>query len=250
MDHEHGPQDRLNRQALLQELGSSLRAARERHGLSLKDLAAQLHMGPEQLRALEAGDESKLPEPVFVIAQARRLADALGIDINPLLASLKQPSTLALTAATGQTQSGDAHRKGGWPVLLLVAAAGMAAVAGIGVFWAWPLLHRPAKPSEARVPALKTSAVPSPPPVTAASLRLRSPQTSWIEVQRSNGTVLFQGNIQGERSFPLAGGLRVKAGRPDLVQASLGNGPARALGPIELIRWVSFPEPGATAPAP
>lgn len=249
MDHEHGPQDRLSRQALLQELGSSLRAARERHGLSLKDLAAQLHMGPEQLRALEAGDESNLPEPVFVIAQARRLADALGIDINPLLASLKQPSTLALTAATGQTQSGDAHRKGGWPVLLLVAAAGMAAVAGIGV-WAWPLLHRPAKPSEARVPALKTSAVPSPPPVTAASLRLRSPQTSWIEVQRSNGTVLFQGNLQGERSFPLAGGLRVKAGRPDLVQASLGNGPARTLGPIELIRWVSFPEPGATAPAP
>jgi hypothetical protein len=51
--------------------------------------------------------------------------------------------------------------------------------------------------------------------------------------------------LEGERRFPLGSGLQVLAGRPDLVLAQLGSGPAKPLGRIDQVRWQRF-----TAPAP
>jgi hypothetical protein len=74
---------------------------------------------------------------------------------------------------------------------------------------------------------------------------LRSIQPSWIEVRKERGELLFRGVLEGERRFPLDGGLLVLAGRPDLVQAQLGSGPAKPLGRIDQVRWQQFkaPEP-------
>jgi hypothetical protein len=62
-------------------------------------------------------------------------------------------------------------------------------------------------------------------------------------VRNGSGEQLFEGTFKGQRSFPLQGGLQVLAGRPDLVQVSFGAQPARPLGPIDQIRWVSFKAP-------
>ncbi|NDF63091.1 MAG: hypothetical protein EB136_09310, partial [Synechococcaceae bacterium WBB_3_034] len=84
----------------------------------------------------------------------------------------------------------------------------------------------------------------------ATSLTLSSPQPSWIEVRSIAGNKqLFEGNLEGRRVFPLGQGLRVLAGRPDLVLASLGTAPAKPLGPIDQINWISF-KPPTTKPAP
>ena len=77
-------------QSPLAQLGRCLREARQARQLELSALATQLRMGEEQLQALEEADQARLPETVFVIAQARRVADALGVDINLLIAPLKQ----------------------------------------------------------------------------------------------------------------------------------------------------------------
>ncbi|MFN4865674.1 MAG: helix-turn-helix domain-containing protein, partial [Cyanobium sp.] len=55
----------------LQRLGQRLAQARQAQGISLDQQAERLHMGPEQLRALEEGNREELPEAVFVVAQAR-----------------------------------------------------------------------------------------------------------------------------------------------------------------------------------
>ena len=78
-------------------------------------------------------------------------------------------------------------------------------------------------------------------------LNARGP--SWVEIATTGGTTLFRGTLEGQRSFPLGQGLRVLAGRPDLVTAQLGGGPAQALGRIDQVQWRRF-APGATAPAP
>jgi hypothetical protein len=92
-------------------------------------------------------------------------------------------------------------------------------------------------PKPAAKPAPKPAAKPAAAPTT---LTLSSPQPSWIEVRSLAGKQLFEGNLTGRRVFPLGQGLRVLAGRPDLVLASLGSAPAKPLGPIDQINWLTF----------
>ncbi|MFM8662152.1 MAG: helix-turn-helix domain-containing protein, partial [Cyanobium sp.] len=73
----------------LQRLGQRLAQARQAQGISLDQQAERLHMGPEQLRALEEGNREELPEAVFVVAQARRVAASLGVNIDDDIAALR-----------------------------------------------------------------------------------------------------------------------------------------------------------------
>lgn len=73
----------------LMALGHCLRRAREARGLSRPELAGRLRIGMEQLQALESADRERLPEMVFVVAQARRVAETLQIDIAAELQALR-----------------------------------------------------------------------------------------------------------------------------------------------------------------
>lgn len=84
----------------LQELGRVLAEGRVERGFSLEELARKLHMGVEQLRTLEKADRAKLPELVFVIAQARRIASVLELSIDPLIDALRQDAR-SLVKTTG-----------------------------------------------------------------------------------------------------------------------------------------------------
>jgi len=266
----------------LVQLGSSLREARRSRGLELTQLAAQLRMGEEQLTALEEADLERLPEMVFVIAQARRVATCLGVEIDGLVAPLKQggfaikpaPAPLAsaeapaddrrpsrLTASQYSASKAQARKRPGPLVRLaqLALAAGVISAGTAG--WqnrqtlpnelAWiqgrlqaltgtapaPKTVVKPTPKPAAKPAPKPAAKPAAAPTT---LTLSSPQPSWIEVRSLEGKQLFEGNLTGRRVFPLGQGLRVLAGRPDLVLASLGSAPAKPLGPIDQINWLTF----------
>jgi len=79
---------------------------------------------------------------------------------------------------------------------------------------------------------------------------LRSKEPSWLEVRDSQGDTLFKGSLEGEKSFPLGQGLRVMAGRPDVVQAEVAGQEPRVLGPIDQVIWRSFAAaPGNAAAA-
>jgi cytoskeleton protein RodZ len=133
----------------LQQLGRRLSEARQACGFSLEEHADRLHMGREQLQALEAGNREGLPEPVFVIAQARRVATSLGIEIDEEIAALRssdgfqtpqasrpapQPPEPAVPPAAGQPAL---QRPAALPITLmalvslLVAAAALLALRGL-----------------------------------------------------------------------------------------------------------------------
>lgn len=267
--------------AVLERLGTALREARVQRGIERAALASKLCMGEEQLTALETGDQSKLPEPVFVIAQSRRVADALGLDISLLIAPLKSPTASATNRpgaealsrlpgrpssagrATSRTRTvhrlPGARRSGGSALRWLGGSALVAGLVAAGV-WAWPAVQRlplntfapapaPGLPAKPKAPKPRVAARPA---VPAGQLLVRATQPSWLEVQTTDRQVLFKGTLKGERRFPLGPGLKLLAGRPDLVQVRLGNAPARPLGTIDQIRWVSIPagQPAAAPPAP
>ena len=77
-------------------------------------------------------------------------------------------------------------------------------------------------------------------PVPAGQLRLESPQPSWVEVRTLEGRTLYAAILKGRVQLPLGGGLKVLAGRPDLVRASRGAELPQPLGTIDRITWVVF----------
>lgn len=66
---------------------------------------------------------------------------------------------------------------------------------------------------------------------------------SWIEVQAASGEPLYAGILEGERRFAIGPGLRLNAGRPDLVTYRIGKRPVAPLGPIEDVGWRSLDSP-------
>ena len=236
----------------LSALGEALRQGREAQGLSIAELAGRLNMGLEQLQALEAADTSRLPEAVFVIAQARRVASNLAIDISGPLQMLRASGPFQPQAARAQTPPAPGPagpRPSPRPQILgplALAAAILAGVATGGVLLRQQWLQQRAQPGPAGSPiAVPTAAQPAAVAASSPELVLRSQEPSWLEVKAEAGKVLFRGTFSGERRFPLRGGLQVLAGRPDLVQAQLGTAASRVLGPIDQVRWQRF-----SAPAP
>ena len=151
-------------------LGQTLRQAREQQGLSTGALASQLHMGEEQLTALEEADLARLPEPVFIIAQSRRVAAALGLDIDPLLGPLKQASAgQSLAAGTAARSSSGSvalplprprNSPNGLHAGRLLGGAALAAGLVAAALWAWPQLQRQLSgPLNNRPPASPTVTV-------------------------------------------------------------------------------------------
>ncbi len=272
----------------LVQLGQRIATARQAQGLSIETLANRLRLGTDQLEALEHADLSRLPEPVFVIAQARRVAASLGLDVDADLAALRSFSTpraawvVPALPSPGQPSRSPSSSFPLVPALVLggLALAG-AVVAGALLLprpWARPAGTASA-PSSATAPATATSTGTAPAPATpsttttapaagvpsagtvaaagatsaADELMLTTTGASWVEVRDAAGRSLFKGTLlQGEKRFPLGGGLRVMAGRPDLVSASVAGGPARVLGPISAVQWRGFsrssPDPISLAP--
>ncbi|MFQ6537533.1 MULTISPECIES: helix-turn-helix domain-containing protein [Aphanothece] len=257
----------------LQRLGQCLQEARLQQGLSIEELAGRLNMGPEQLQHLEAADSSALPEPVFVIAQARRVACSLGVDIDGPILALRRSEGFAAarpnrdgpgSPPTASSSRPARHDRTRVPVralggLALAAGLVSGAVAlqqrGLVPPLALPFprqpaglepVGRPASPAAESSSAETSTAAVAGTATPAAALRLQARQPSWIEVRTSSGTSLFRGTLEGEQTFPLKDGeLLVLAGRPDLVDVTVGGAQARPLGTIDKVTWHRF-----RAPAP
>ncbi|MEL6136999.1 MAG: RodZ domain-containing protein [Cyanobacteria bacterium J06628_6] len=64
----------------LRKIGANLQEARAAQDKSIEDIAAQTYIRPQLLKAIEAGQATDLPQPIFVQGFIRRYAEALGLD--------------------------------------------------------------------------------------------------------------------------------------------------------------------------
>ena len=75
------PEDKNNEEnSSLKRIGNFIKEARLKRNQSVEELASDLKIGGHQLKAIEEGDEEKLPEKVFVKAMVRRISQKLKID--------------------------------------------------------------------------------------------------------------------------------------------------------------------------
>ena len=73
----------------LKRIGNFIKEARFSRNKSIEELASDLKIGAHQLKAIEEGNEEKLPEKVFVKAMIRRISQKLKIDTEFLMNEFK-----------------------------------------------------------------------------------------------------------------------------------------------------------------
>jgi cytoskeleton protein RodZ len=93
------------------------------------------------------------------------------------------------------------------------------------------------------------TAAPSPGAgVRLGELRLQASGPSWVEVRSLEGESLYGAILQGQVLLPLGRGVKVLAGRPDLVRVSVAGQRPKVLGRIDQIAWVEVPLREGMAP--
>ena len=265
-------------------LAAALTQARLGAGLSVAELAKRLNMGGEQLEALESGDLDRLPEQVFVIAQARRIAQNLGVMIDGEIQALRQSGSLntrpielqnlklkaELEVPRGPQANQSPRGNGVVPVLASLALASGVAAGSFALWQQWQgrvqqaIQTKPLRTKPVQVNPVQVKQAPTKKATTkeaqatdqaqalaqagATSLTLSTGSNTWLEVKTLKGKQLFRGDFKGRKGFPLNEGLRVLAGRPDLLLVQVGATAARPLGSISDVKWQTFAVPKAPAP--
>jgi cytoskeleton protein RodZ len=199
-------------------VGTVLREARERMGLSVSDVVNRLKFAPRQIKALEQDDFGQLPEAAFVRGFVRSYARLLKIDEAPLLAAL--PDAHAQDAAVTQQQVVEVpfpgvHSVRKSNIVWLVAALLVALVLGVFTWWHArkpaaaparrvatvvqaialpPVSAVAAAPTVSAVPAADSAVRPKVKFHTSAGaglIRMTFDEDSWVEVKDRDGKLLM-----------------------------------------------------------
>ena len=222
-------------------VGEQLRAAREKQGLSLEDVASQTRIPRRHLENLEAGDWSQLPAPTYTIGFAKSYAGAVGLDRAEIGEQLRAEmgGYRPETASQEVFQPADPARS--MPKGLVIGA--LVAVVALFLIFSW-LHNRSLAPAPQEVPAAPTTqtpapqaqppqAQPQPAPAANAPVVLTATDQSWIQIT-DNGKTLFSGLLQPGQTYqvpPTATAPKLKAGKPETLKITVGNAVAPPVGP-------------------
>lgn len=239
------------------EVTLASRAALEAELAALEAELAQYQQITEEIPAIY---EEKFRQQLQQLAlELRRLIDerdALQQQIAALLPAAEAPPPAAIApASTGAIQRTPAPSwRFSWPTRWprrlppsrWLWSGGAIALAGTCALVIW---RRPLVPPPAPVPV--PVARPQP-PSPAPALSLRATGASWLEVQTLTGQRLAVLTLQaGQRlQVPLAAPVRLRSGRPDLLQVSLDGQRFQPLGDVADVSWHRFNPPSSPAASP
>lgn len=201
------------------ELGSVLRAEREKRGLSLDSVAEHLKISARILRALEEGDESALPHTVYVRGFVRSYGNYLGLDSEELHEGMTalsdeeqevQPANIYMTSEIDHGHSGG---KLFLIVFILLCAAGAV------FFW----FYRDADLFSELQQARLSTAQPAPP------LDAKSEASGQHGAAQKNGASTPRGTVPSVQSSQ--GGQPVQSGQPTPAQKTQTSSQAQPAAP-------------------
>lgn len=162
----------------LQAIGTYLLQIRQQQSRSLEDIAAKTYIPLRLLKAIEAGQEQILPEPVFIQGFIRRYADALGLDGKDLSQSFpvhraaplrevresEDPSSAMAPVAVmdaPDTRFAPAPHRSAKPPVALLGLLGLVAIGGIAFAVSRPPAPRPALSTQSAAPPVPPAASPT-----------------------------------------------------------------------------------------
>jgi cytoskeletal protein RodZ len=248
--------------AALSELGQKLAQSREQRELSVEELAVKTHIPARLLTAIEAGELTQLPEPVYIQSFIRQYANAIGLNGVQLASEFPvepvvQPARQAWLFKPS-FHLRPLHLYAVYVVMILGAVQGLSVVLNQSAN-RLPTLPN-ATPSQSggqpQVPVgpnqplpdpaianQKTANALSPAPVAGKAVRvdLTLTDSSWVQVV-VDGKPEYEGVMKPGDQRMLSGAQRVviTAGNAGGVIATF-NGEAKPLGAVGDVQSVSFP---------
>jgi cytoskeletal protein RodZ len=192
-------------------IGQSLRAARERAGLTVEQVAATTRIRQTLVRAIEDDDHRLCGGDFYARGHIRNIAVAVGTDPAPLVAEFDatRPVEAPRASEVFEPDAVRAERRGpNWTAamaaaLVLVVVYGVTqAVTGGSSGDRAPLAAGPSSPPPVRSGPVAPSGAasqPSPPPAVARAPRdrvtvvVRAQARSWVQATAASGRELFQG---------------------------------------------------------
>jgi cytoskeleton protein RodZ len=173
------PADRLT-----SDFGGKLRAARERRGVSLRQIANATKISVAVLEALERNDISRLPTGIFGRAFVRAYAIEVGLDpeetIQDFIAQFPGDSFTAGHPASSQVEDHEAHESDRRMATTFVRLIAISVPVAAAVMY-FGLSGRPDLSTEAAPAPAETAAPPAPPPaeptVPPVSPAVSAPET-------------------------------------------------------------------------
>jgi len=162
--------------------GAELRSAREARGLSVHQVAVELHVSDSFINALERGDYGVLGEPVFVRGHLRNYARAVGLPEGQVLAAYEaaQNKPTAPRLVTQHAKQGGMHPQAREWTLRAATAAVVVVLLVLAISW-WQR-----RPEETVGPPASVTTQPLTPPVPAATGP--APVTTLTELADNNST--------------------------------------------------------------
>lgn len=229
-------------------VGEQLRAARERQGITLEDVAARTRIPTRHLQSLESGDWSKLPAPTYTIGFAKSYATVVGLDrveVGDALRAEMGGGALAARPEAQVFEPADPARVMP-PWLVLAALLALVAVAAAFLWNRERSLNTPdevaasadpaeaaegqSEPSAQQPTAAPAAASPTGPVVITAN------EPAWIQVSERGGPTLFQGELAAGQSFEVPASATapvLRTGRPQSIRISVGTADAPPVGAPE-----------------
>lgn len=227
--------------------GMLIRAAREREGLHLAVLAANIKVAPAKLEALEQNRIADLPNPTFARALAQSVCRSLKIDPRPVLALLPQVETPPLESALGKLNAPFQERPTrsdvapAWSTKPLFVAGGVLLVLAVVVaLWPADLIDRWRSAAASSAPALASAATAAGSAVAAAL----APSTAASEVALAEPAATASSSAS---AAALAAPVTAAAPEPARVAASAPAPAATATAQVQVAAtassWVEILDP-------
>jgi cytoskeleton protein RodZ len=219
-------------------VGERLRAAREKTGISLEDIAAQTRIPQRHLESIENAEWDNLPAPTYTIGFAKSYASAVGLDRTEIGDQLREEMGGQRFAASQSEVIEAADPARTMPKWLVISAV----IAVILIIVVMTVINRRSlQPSEAvsNAPVAATAPTPAPAqqPVAPAPAQgpvvLTAVAPAWIQVT-DQGKTLFMGELQPGKTYavpPTATAPLLKAGKPEALKITVGSAVAPPVGP-------------------
>ncbi|MEA5418194.1 RodZ domain-containing protein [Spirulina sp. CCNP1310] len=248
----------------LKELGLYLHEVRRKRALSTEALAKQTRIPLRLIKAIETADGSALPEPIYIQALVRRIANALHLNGQELAAAFPVETHWQSIRPTWKPVSASQLRP--FHMYLVYIAVLIGAVSGLSI-----LIKPPGpqlakdnssvsleSPSVSSAPVQQVQNISSPPPVQAPPSQQTEAQISndrvvvsmtlqddcWLRVV-ADGEVAFEGTLpKGEkRSWEAKEQITIMAGNAGGVVVAINNEEARPLGNPGAVQTVTYRPP-------
>jgi len=233
------------------DFGGKLRQARERRGISLRQIAASTKISPAALEALERNDVSKLPGGIFSRAFVRSYASEVGLDPDETVREFLDRFHGEAPAAISGTVSDDESRfesqrrvANGILTLVLVATP----IAGIILYFTLRprsahvqnpvVVHTgPNAPAAPPAPADAASGGLAPASAKTMTIELHPTRACWVALTVDGQKVIERVMQQGEREVrQVQDAVVIEVGDAGAFAFSIDGKPGKSLGDAGQVR--------------